>query len=96
VKVFERAGVPISMEEARAPMGAHNLQVSPMEACVKIEVGLPLAEWRALPSAESASRRSRADDRMRMAGAHYVVDTIADVLPCFDDVAAGLARGEKP
>src|SRR2546425_7658229 len=23
VKVFERAGVPISMEEARAPMGAH-------------------------------------------------------------------------
>lgn len=98
-----------------------NLQVSPLEACVKIddtvpgieeglsasmwtiglaisgnEVGLPLAEWRALASAEQASRRSRAYERMRMAGAHYVVDTIADVLPCFDDVAARLARGEQP
>jgi len=98
-----------------------NLQVSPVEACVKIddtvpgieeglsagmwtiglavsgnEVGLPLAGWRALSSAEQASRRNRAYDRMRMAGAHYVVDTIADMLPCFDDVAARLARGEKP
>ena len=98
-----------------------NLQVSPLEACVKIddtvpgieeglsasmwtiglaisgnEVGLPLAEWRALASAEQASRRSRAYERMRMAGAHYVVDTIADVLPCFDDIAARLARGEQP
>jgi len=98
-----------------------NLQVSPLEACVKIddtvpgieeglsasmwtiglaisgnEVGLPLAEWRALASAEQASRRSRAYERMRMAGAHYVVDSIADVLPCFDDVAARLARGEQP
>ena len=98
-----------------------NLQVSPVEACVKIddtvpgieeglsagmwtiglaisgnEVGLPLAEWRALGGAEQASRRSRAYERMRMAGAHYVVDTIADMLPCFDDVAARLARGEKP
>jgi len=94
-----------------------NLQVSPLEACVKIddtvpgieeglsasmwtiglaisgnEVGLPLAEWRALASAEQASRRSRAYERLRMAGAHYVVDTIADVLPCFDDIAARLAR----
>ena len=98
-----------------------NLQVSPLEACVKIddtgrgieeglsasmwtiglaisgnEVGLPLAEWRALASAEQASRRSRAYERLRMAGAHYVVDTIADVLPCFDDIAARLARGEQP
>jgi len=98
-----------------------NLQVSPVEACVKIddtvpgveeglsagmwtiglaisgnEVGLPLAEWRALSSVEQARRRGRAYERMRMAGAHYVVDTIADVLPCFDDVAARLARGEKP
>ena len=98
-----------------------NLQVSPLEACVKIddtvpgieeglsasmwtiglaisgnEVGLPLAEWRALASAEQASRRSRAYERMRMAGAHYVVDAIADVLPCFDDIAARRARGEQP
>lgn len=38
----------------------------------------------------------RAYGRMRMAGAHYVVDTIAEMLPCFDDIERRLARGEKP
>ena len=66
-----------------------NLQVSPVEACVKIDDTVPGIE-------EGLSAGRRAQERMRMAGAHYVVDTIADVLPCFDDVAARLARGEKP
>lgn len=98
-----------------------NLQVSPLEACVKIddtvpgveeglnagmwtiglavsgnEVGLPRKEWQALPDAEQQARRRRASERMRMAGAHYVVDTIAETLPCFDDIERRLARGEKP
>ena len=98
-----------------------NLQVSPVEACVKIddtipgieeglnagmwtiglavsgnEVGLPLKAWQALPDAEQQARRRRAYERMRMAGAHYVVDTIAEMLPCFDDIERRLARGEKP
>ena len=98
-----------------------NLQVSPVEACVKVddtlpgveeglnggmwtvglavsgnEVGLTLAEWEALPPAEQAPRRERAYARMRAPGAHYVVDTIADLLPCIDDIQARLARGEKP
>jgi phosphonoacetaldehyde hydrolase len=98
-----------------------HLQVSPVEACVKIddtipgieeglnagmwsiglaisgnEIGLPLEAWRALPEGAQQGRRERAYDRMRRAGAHYVVDTIADVLPCFDDIRARLARGEKP
>ncbi|MGH9316988.1 MAG: phosphonoacetaldehyde hydrolase, partial [Thermoanaerobaculia bacterium] len=29
-------------------------------------------------------------------GAHYVVDSIADILPCLDDIDRRLARGEKP
>ncbi len=98
-----------------------NLQVSPVEACVKIddtipgveeglnagmwtvglaisgnEVGLPLEEWNALPGAEKQARRARAYDRMRKSGAHYVVDTIAEVLPCVDDIGTRLLRGEKP
>jgi phosphonoacetaldehyde hydrolase len=98
-----------------------NLQVSPVEACVKIddtvpgieeglnagmwtiglaisgnEVGLSLKDWTALPEAEKQARRQRAYDRMWKGGAHYVVDTIADVLPCFDTIDARLARGEKP
>lgn len=98
-----------------------NLQVWPVEACVKIddtvpgieeglnagtwtiglavsgnEVGLSLAAWSALPDAEQAGRRQRAHERMRMAGAHHVVDTIADVLPCIEAIEARLARGERP
>jgi phosphonoacetaldehyde hydrolase len=98
-----------------------NLQVWPVEACVKVddtvpgieeglnagmwtvglavsgnEVGLPLSDWTALPPAERETRRRRAHERMRMAGAHHVVDTIADLLPCINDVEARLARGEKP
>jgi phosphonoacetaldehyde hydrolase len=98
-----------------------NLQVWPVEACVKVddtvpgieeglnsgmwtiglavsgnEVGLSLADWKALPAAEQETRRRRAYDRMTMAGAHYVVDTIAEMLPCFNDIEARLARGEKP
>jgi len=98
-----------------------DLRVWPVEACVKVddtlpgieeglnagmwtvglavsgnEVGLPLAAWQALPPAEQQARRERAHARLRMGGAHWVVDTIADLLPCLDDVDARLARGEKP
>ena len=98
-----------------------NMQVSPVEACVKVddtipgveeglnagmwtvglavsgnEVGLPLGEWEALPEDEKHARRERAYRRMETCGAHYVVDTIADLMPCLDDIEARLARGERP
>ena len=60
------------------------------------EVGLPLHEWNALPAPEQQARRQRAYQRMWQCGAHYVVDTIADVLPCIDAIDTRLARGEKP
>jgi hypothetical protein len=41
--------------------------------------------------AELQSRLRRAYDRMWRAGAHYVVDTIADVLPAIDQIGARLA-----
>jgi phosphonoacetaldehyde hydrolase len=100
---------------------AINLEVTTVEACVKIddttpgveeglnagmwtiglavsgnEIGLPLAEVEALAPAERESKRDRAYRRMYQAGAHYVVDSIADVLPCLDDIQARLRRGEKP
>jgi len=60
------------------------------------EVGLSLGEWQALPPEEKEARRARAYRRMLQSGAHYVVDTIADLLPCIDDIEARLRRGEKP
>ena len=60
------------------------------------EAGLSLADWKKLPKAEQQRLREGAYTRMYQAGAHYVVDSIADILPCLDDIEARLARGERP
>jgi phosphonoacetaldehyde hydrolase len=97
------------------------LGVSAVQACVKIddtvpgieeglnagmwtiglavsgnEVGMMLDEWRALPPAEQKIKRDRAYTRMQQCGAHYTVDTIADIMPCIDDIQARIRRGEAP
>ena len=98
-----------------------NLGVSPVEACVKVddtlpgieeglnagmwaiglamsgnEIGLPLDEVRKLEPAEVARKRDRAYLRMSQAGAHYVIDDIAGVMPCLDDIERRMALGERP
>jgi phosphonoacetaldehyde hydrolase len=98
-----------------------NLQVSPVESCVKIddtvpgieeglnagmwtiglavsgnEIGLPLEEVKKLDPADFARRRERAYTRMLQVGGHYVVDSIADVMPCLDAIEERMARGERP
>lgn len=60
------------------------------------EVGLSLEDWNALDSEEQDKRRAAAYQRMQQGGAHYVIDSIADVVPCLEDIAARLAKGEKP
>jgi len=97
------------------------LGVSTVQACVKIddtipgveeglnagmwtiglavsgnEVGMMLDQWRALPEAEKRAKRSRAHARMGQCGAHYVVDSIADIMPCIDEIQARIRRGEAP
>jgi phosphonoacetaldehyde hydrolase len=60
------------------------------------EVGMTLEQWNALPEAEKRTKRQRAHTRMWQCGAHYVVDTIADIMPCIDDIQARIHRGEAP
>ncbi len=60
------------------------------------EMGLALAALEALAPEERERRLSRAYERLHRAGAHYVVDSIADLLPCLDDIDRRLARGERP
>jgi phosphonoacetaldehyde hydrolase len=97
------------------------LGVSAVQACVKIddtvpgveeglnagmwtiglavsgnEVGMTLKEWQALPKSEQRLKRERAHTRMRQCGAHYVVDSIADIMPCIDDIQARIRRSEAP
>jgi phosphonoacetaldehyde hydrolase len=58
--------------------------------------GLDLAATKALPATEFASRRASAVARLTAAGAHYVVDSVADLLPVLASIEGRLARGERP
>jgi len=60
------------------------------------EVGVQLDEWDALPAAAQQKHRERIYPAMYQRGAHYVIDSIADLAPCLDDIEARLRRGEKP
>jgi len=60
------------------------------------EIGLNEEEIAALPPEELESRLSAAYARMYQTGAHYVVDSIAEVSPVLELIDARLARGEKP
>jgi len=98
-----------------------NLGVTTVEACVKIddtvpgieeglnagmwtiglavsgnEVGLSLADYKKLAKADRERRREAAYRRMYQSGGHYVVDSVADIMPCLDDIEARLERGERP
>ncbi len=61
------------------------------------ELGLPLAEADALQRErpdEYAALMAAARARLEGAGAHYVVDSVAELLPVIDDIEARMQRGE--
>ncbi len=60
------------------------------------EIGLTEAEVDSLEPGVRDQRLADAYHRMAQAGAHYVVDGIADVAPILDEIEARLTRGEKP
>ena len=60
------------------------------------EVGLNLSDWEALPKAEKERMRERAYGRMLGSGAHYVVDEIADLMPCIEAIQGRIRTGERP
>ena len=60
------------------------------------EVGLTAAEYAAQPADEQVRLAELATARLLAVGAHYVVDSFADVLPVLAMIEGRLARGEKP
>lgn len=60
------------------------------------EVGVPLDEWTAFSDEIKQKHRDRIYPAMYQRGAHYVVDSIAELMPVLDDIEARLERGEKP
>ena len=58
--------------------------------------GLSLEDTEALSAAEFDERRAAAADRLTAAGAHYVIDGVADLPPVIHTIEGRLARGERP
>ena len=59
-------------------------------------LGLSEAQWQATPAAEQQALREQATAELLAGGAHYVIDSVADLLPVLDAIEARLARGERP
>lgn len=59
------------------------------------EIGLSEAEVGALSPAEYESRMKRGRERLLQAGAHFVIDGVANLLPVIDEIEARLAAGER-
>jgi len=58
--------------------------------------GLTLAEWQALDEAQQQERRARATVELEAAGAHYVIDSVADLPRVLEDIERRLQAGERP
>jgi len=59
-------------------------------------VGLSWPEYEALDASERARRVTAAARVLTEAGAHYVIDTVADLPDVLDRIEARLAAGERP
>ena len=59
-------------------------------------IGMAQAGWAALPEGEQAARLKAARRKLREAGAHYVIDGVADFFPLVDRIEARLAKGDRP
>jgi phosphonoacetaldehyde hydrolase len=55
-----------------------------------------LADTKALSPEDFSRRRSRAQNTLHAAGAHYVIDSVADLMPIVALIEGRLARGERP
>jgi phosphonoacetaldehyde hydrolase len=58
-------------------------------------IALSFQDFQALPASEREARIGRARAELQNAGAHYVVDTLADVDPVLDDIDLRLKTGGK-
>ncbi|MGO8678509.1 MAG: phosphonoacetaldehyde hydrolase [Limisphaerales bacterium] len=60
------------------------------------EVGLSEAELAAMPAPEREARLSAARAKLAACGPHYIIDTVAALIPVIDEISARIVRGERP
>jgi beta-phosphoglucomutase-like phosphatase (HAD superfamily) len=95
VEAFRRFGIEITVDEARGPMGMANCWTVGVAVTGNL-FGLSLSDTEALSAGEFASRRHAAVAQLTTAGAHYVIDGVADLVPVLGAIEGRLARGERP
>lgn len=59
-------------------------------------IGLDEAGWRSLAASERQSRLAAARQKLLDAGAHEVIESVADFKPALEAIEERLGRGEKP
>ncbi len=59
-------------------------------------VGLDYDSYRTLTEPDRAARVAAAAHALKAAGADYVIDTVADIRPVLDEIAARITAGERP
>jgi phosphonoacetaldehyde hydrolase len=59
-------------------------------------VGLSAEEWAATSEEEQAALRAQAEAKLLGVGAHFVIDSIAELTPVLDEIETRMARGERP
>lgn len=59
-------------------------------------VGLALADYVALGDDDRRARLAASTQQLTAAGAHYVVDTVAEIRPVLQAIAERIAAGERP
>ncbi len=60
------------------------------------EMGYTLADVQAMNPAERETRKAQAVQKLQAAGAHYVIDSVADLPSVIEAIEARLKRGEQP
>ena len=59
-------------------------------------IGVTEQQWCALPREEQTMRLQEGRRKLLDAGAHYVIDTLADIHPILDQIDARLEAGDRP
>lgn len=60
------------------------------------EVGMSVEQWESLDEKLQDSYRLKAFQKLQKAGSNYVVDSIAQVVPCLIDIENRISLGERP
>ncbi len=60
------------------------------------EVGLTLEEWKAIPRFEQSRRADAAGEKLRRAGAHAVIGSVAELPTLIEELESRIRGGERP